>query len=123
MSFRISSIANAGDLSKERLVLRADEALDVGAYAIFCCWAADGDEVSSGDLPAAYWFEDQKVGKGDLIVLYTKSGKRSSKLSDRGKTSHFFYWGRQSTLWVEGKRPVLANTKPYLFGPLPASEK
>ena len=119
MSFRISSIQNAGDIAKERLVLRADLAVDLGAYAIFCCWAADGDEVSSGDLPAAYWIEDQKVEKDDLIVLYTKAGNRSSKVSDSGRTSHFFYWGRQSPLWLAGKRPVLVNTKSYQFGPIP----
>lgn len=119
MSLRISSIQSAGDIAKERLVLRADLAVDIGIYAVFCCNVADSDEVSSGDIPASYWIADEKIEKDDLVVLYTKGGKRSSKVGDSGRTSHFFYWGRKSPLWVQGHRPVLVNTKPWQFGPIP----
>ena len=113
MSLRITSLADAGEPQKERLVMRASSDVEVGKYAVFCCWIADDGDPLSGDLPAAYWFEDFSVKSGDLVVLYTKVGKRSEKVSDSGRTSHFCYWNKTGSIWTKDKQPVLTFASPW----------
>lgn len=51
----------------------------------------------------AYWFPDKTVKEGDLIVLYTKTGKSSSKPLTDGRTSYFYYWHLKEAVWQEEK--------------------
>lgn len=113
MSLRISSLSNAGEMPRERLILRAHSDVDVGKYAVFCGWLGDDGSPLSGDLHAAYWFEDFSVKSGDLVVLYTKAGSRSEKANESGRTSHFLYWGRSAPLWTVDKLPVLTFAWPW----------
>ena len=46
-----------------------------------------------------YWFPDQKVKKGDTVVLYTRKGTYNTKTKSNGTTSHFFYWGLNNNVW------------------------
>lgn len=118
MSLRISSIAGAGDFDKERLIMRAGTDLDIGGFSLFCCKVVSENQVDSGDVACAYWFEDYEVKSGDLVILYTKSGKRSSKVNESGSTSHFIYWERRSPIWSPEYRAVLIQAKVAQFGPL-----
>lgn len=97
MNLEIRSFADPGDISKERIVLKALTDVDVGEYAILRS-GADEDSPTSG-RKIAYWFADIDVKINDLVVLYTKKGTRSSKLMDSGHTAHFFYWGKDEPLW------------------------
>jgi hypothetical protein len=100
MSLRLVGIRSAGDLTKERVVLRARLKVDIGRYAIFAAVLdTNNDQVLSGGLEAAYWFEDQEVGKDDYVVLYSKKGATSSKNNSDGSRSWFFYWDREETIW------------------------
>jgi hypothetical protein len=87
-----------GQLSKERLVLKALTSLNVGDYAIFRSRAADDKSPTSGPK-SAYWFPDLPVAADDLIVLYTKKGSQSTKILSSGRVAHFFYWNREEAIW------------------------
>lgn len=99
MTMKISSFANAGDLSRERLVLRVVADIDIGAYAVLCSRVFKG-EVPTAGRNTAYWFPDQQVKAGDRVVLYTKSGVDSKKPIEGHGTAHFFYWGLTNPLWA-----------------------
>lgn len=98
MNLEIRSFADAGDLSKERIILKALTDLDVGEFAVFRSGVAASGQPTSG-RKFAYWFPDEKVKANDLVVLYTKKGSRSSKRMDGGRTAYFFYCGRDEALW------------------------
>lgn len=98
MSLEIQSFAGQGDHDKERLVLRAKTNLDVGEYAVFVSSSTPDGRAVSGKK-TAFWFPDVEVNAGDLVVLYTKQGKQSTKQGVSGVTIHFFYWGISKTIW------------------------
>ena len=110
------AIAAAGNLEQERIVLTAKREANIANFALFCCLISGDDEVSTGNIPKVFWFEDRKVKSGDLIVLYTKAGKTSEKKNKNKSTSTFYYWGLETPLWTQGRRPVLVATPEWQFG-------
>lgn len=113
MTFKITKIIDAGSIDKERIVLRAQSDTDVGSCLLLGGEAVGPDRVSSGDMPFAYWFEDKPVKAKDLVVLYTKSGQNREKENENGTTSHFFYVGRDESLWGSRLRPALINSEDW----------
>lgn len=106
MKLKIQSIADKGNFEKERLVLKAVADCDVGDYLILRAGFRDGS-VTTG-VHNTFWFPDEDVEAGDLVVVYSKSGRQNTKQLKNGKTSHFFYWARDSALWgTTSKAPVL----------------
>ena len=73
MNVELRSIENAGDLERERVVLRAPGDDDIGNYAIFRCYVTK-EKVAAGPIAAGYWFPDRKLKKGDFVVVYSKAG-------------------------------------------------
>jgi hypothetical protein len=59
----------------------------------------------SGNVPRAYWFSDQKVKAGDFVVLYSKPGTKSSKTSESGSTSYFYYRDQNCHYWIALRKP------------------
>src|SRR5262249_50258580 len=116
MTVRITSIAAAGDMNRERDVMKASAKGNIGAYALFQAISSDDGQVLSGNIPYAYWFADKEVNRGDFVVLYTKQGTQSEKKNKDGTTSHFFYWGLSSPLWVAGTTPVLLSAPDWQSG-------
>ena len=103
MKLEIRSFADVGEISKERIILKALKDLDVGDYAVLRSrTGSNGREPTSG-RKTAYWFPDEKVQADDLIILYTKEGTRGTKLLDDGQTAHFFYWGRKEAYWNDSR--------------------
>lgn len=106
MRVKIESIADRGDLDRERLVLRVVGDADIGEYLLIRTGFED-DHVTT-EVVNAFWFPDRTISRGDLVVVYSKSGapKRKSIRDDR--TAHFFYWEQNSPLWDdEHFAPVL----------------
>jgi hypothetical protein len=103
MNLEIRSFADAGDPSKERLILKATADLDVGEFAVFRSGVGTGGSLPTSGRKLAYWFPDENVKANDLIILYTKKGSRSSKQLDGGNTAYFFYWGREGALWGDAE--------------------
>jgi hypothetical protein len=116
MKLEFSSVANAGELKSERIVLRASADADVGLYVVFRGINKNGTSVAGGSQEQTYWFPDQKVKAGDYVVLYTRDGETSIKDRDDGKKTYFFYWGLNDTLWVKGHTPVLIEINTWKLG-------
>jgi hypothetical protein len=102
MKLEISSFADAGHASRERLVLRVLSPTNVGEYMIIRSMISRDGGPTSG-RKTAYWFPDKRVNTGDLVILYSKSGTTGEKKLKTGSTAHFFYWGLESPVWGEGK--------------------
>ena len=98
MKLHIRSFADAGSFEKERMTLKVLVDTDLGAYAVFFSLASSEGDATAGKK-TAYWFPDAKVKAGDLIVLYSKTGERSTKQLTTGHTAHFFYWGLAKAIW------------------------
>lgn len=99
MNLEITSFAGAGDLLRERIVLKARRDLDVGDYAVLRSAVGSGEGTPTSGRKIAYWFPNEDVRANDLVVLYTKKGSRGSKPIEGGHTAYFFYWGRDEALW------------------------
>lgn len=112
MRLVITSIANAGDIERERVVLRAQEDIDLNFFAVFACRASDAT-FRSGSVPFTYWFPEKKISKMDYVVLYTKNGTIGEKELDGGAKSHFFYWRRPTPIWTADLRAVAVNTSEW----------
>lgn len=100
MRIQIRSIREPGVPEKERLVLDAVQPDDIGHYVVFSTRILPSDAVSVR-VRHTFWFPDQRVQPGDVIVLYTKKGRKSERKNKDGSTSYFFYWNQDTPLWGE----------------------
>lgn len=107
MKTKISSIREAGNLQKERVVIRVESACDIGEYILLQTGFKNGS-VNTG-VHKTYWFPDKPVRAGDYVVVYTKKGTNSEKPFNEA-TSHFFYMGNPEPIWnIEGRSAVLMH--------------
>lgn len=104
MRLAILSVANKGDLKKERLVLNVRANTDIGEYILLQTVYDSGLTTHTYNT---YWFPDKKVKTGDIVVVYTKDG-RENEIEENGHRIHFLYWGLSMPIWSEEDRaPVL----------------
>jgi hypothetical protein len=113
MKIKIQSIADRGNLQKERIVMVVQELTDIGRFAMLDAGYSDGGvNTYTRDV---FWFPDKRVSAGDYVVLYTKSGKENEKFLKSGKKSHFFYWGRDGSKWDgNDMAPVLLHVDQWV---------
>ncbi len=103
---QIQYVADRGDLSCERLVMRVRQDVDIGDFMLVRTGFED-DEVTT-DVSNALWFPYRRLRAGDLVVVYSKKGRHRRKQLDDGHKAHFFYWDQDSPLWDdEHVAPVL----------------
>ena len=106
MRVQIQYVADPGDLSRERLVMRVRQDVDIGDFMLVRTGFED-DEITT-DISNALWFPYKQLDAGDLVVVYSKEGYDRQKRFDNGKRAHFFYWKQNSSLWDdEHVAPVL----------------
>lgn len=105
MNLELRSIAGRGNISKERVTLRALANLDIGDF-LLAQSGHDGDSPTL-NLFHTYWFPFKRVQKGDLIVVYTKEGTDSTKPLMTGRTAHFYYFDLKQTIWDKPSRGAL----------------
>jgi len=112
MTLNLVSAENVGEADRERIIFRAEDEFDLGEFVVLLALKSPKKKPFSGSVPHCYWFTDLKVKKGDTVVLYTKSGKRSEKKNENGSTSYFFYWGLDEPK-LQGDRliPVLIKSE------------
>lgn len=102
MEIDIVGVADAGELEKERLVLKVVKSCDIGYFLVLDAMSLDNGEVSTR-VRQPYWFPDRKVKVGDRILLYTKKGAGpKQRTDDDGTTTHCFYRQLESTVWNNG---------------------
>jgi hypothetical protein len=124
MKLEITAIANIGDTEKERIVLKAMSDLNLGRFAIFRTNARGEKRVLGGSVPDVYWFANVDLKERDLVILYTKSGTKSTKAGPGGQTSHFFYWGLSKSLWSDQEKfsTVLVETPRWATYKIPEAD-
>ncbi|HEY9080017.1 hypothetical protein [Magnetovibrio sp.] len=112
MTLKLDKISNSSDLDKERIVISVLQDDDVGQYAMLRSYV-NNDAPTAGDQEA-FWFPDQKVKTGDLVVLYSKDGTTSTKALKNGATVYFFYWGKSNPMWRERTYvPILLDIREW----------
>jgi hypothetical protein len=106
MILKIDGIRELGNLEKERLVLTAKEDGSIGKLVIGAVAAPTG---SSEKGPSAFfidfgfWLPSINVKANDLVVIYTKTGQPKTKENVSGRTTHFYYMGRDGAAWECGR--------------------
>jgi hypothetical protein len=97
MKLQIPIVRDAGNLSAERLVMRVSGATDIGEFIAFRSGVENG--IVTTNVTHVFWFPDQSIRSGDIVVLYTKAGIQKQRVNRNGYTSHFFYWGLTQPVW------------------------
>lgn len=109
VEFRIDGVRNRGEITRERLLIRAERAVDIGKYLLLSARTREG-RILGSRVPNCYWFPDVEITAGDLVVLYSKSGSKNVRENNSGNHSHFFYWGLGEPVWDDPARaPVLVR--------------
>lgn len=97
MKVKINSVYSPGDIKRERVSFTALKAVEISNYAVM-----DHTFTQEGDLSDkgrhVYRFPKKEINEGDVIILYSKKGSNSSGVRN-GRNVHFFYWGRDTTIW------------------------
>jgi hypothetical protein len=115
MKLEIRFVKDHGDLKNERIVLKTLGDINVGTYMISDT-TYHSDESISNELRHVFWIPDKDVKQGDLIVVYTKSGKNKTVENESGNSTHFFYWGLERTIWNKnGDAAVLFSLSDWSF--------
>jgi hypothetical protein len=120
MKVSIRAIRYPGILDAERVVIIVNEDVELGEFAVAATRAKEGGP-ADGIAQAFYWFPDGPVKKGDLIILYTKKGTRSTRVNVGGNTSYFFYLWRPEPIWTENNVAVLLRVASWEFALSPTA--
>lgn len=100
MKLSISKIADRGDISNERVLIKVDSTADLSSFLL-----ASSSYVSADAIEArarnGYWFGSVDVDAGDLVVVYTKDGRVSKRPGKSRGTVHFFYRGLTKAQYSE----------------------
>lgn len=107
MKLEILHVPDKGNLDKERLVLNAIADTDIGEYAVL--QTGFRKESVTTSVYHTYWFPYKRVSEGDLIILYTRTGRiGNEKIMENENKAHFFYWGIEVSIWNhENRAPVI----------------
>lgn len=110
MKLELRSIVAPGDLKNERLTLRALTSLDVGDYLVAQTMLIEDYPTTNFDH--MIWFPFKQVEKGDLVVIYTKSGESREKPLSKGNTAHFYYLDLSSAIWDDPTKGAIVLHTP-----------
>lgn len=110
MILKILSIKDAGNIDKERTVLSVQHSGDIGDCLIAVSRKRDENSISA-KLEHVFWLPNQNVNENDLVVIYTKSGKRNQLNNNDGSTTYFFYWGQSECIAKDDYAIILFDTQ------------
>ena len=102
MNLEILQITDPGIAHKERLDLKVITEDNIGGYIVLDTMQLSPGKVSS-IIKNAFWFPDENVKTGDIILLYTGPGKDIQTKNLDGSTTWYYYWGKKSTIWDDQK--------------------
>jgi hypothetical protein len=96
----IIGIRDAGNIDKERLLLRAIEPVKAEYYLVVNVKRSGEKLTPLNDK--VFWFPTKLINTGEFIRLYTKKGvndKQESKFGEEPATYHNFYWDLDKAIW------------------------
>lgn len=106
MRVKIEYVLERGDPEHERLVLRVLRDADIGDFVLIRT-RYEGNQVTT-EVANTLWFPYKLVSRGDIVVVYSKSGTDRRKEISDNRTAYFFYWGQDNALWDDDTvAPVL----------------
>ena len=92
MHIAIDYIKDSGNLDKERIVFAVKNDEQLGKYLIAESVLLENARFSA-KIKNIFWFPDQELKQGDVVVLYTKTGENNMNKNEDGSTTYFYYWG------------------------------
>src|SRR5579871_4264633 len=98
--FQLSQLGlyDAGVPNKERILLRATEAVNLSQFCMIIAHRTQAQNVVINNN--LYWFPDTPVAPPCWIVLKTGEGQdKVERHPVNGQPIHFFYWGRKTTIF------------------------
>lgn len=98
MNLQFRNFVARGQYDKERVTFVVKDDLEIGDFAILQC-SRDGDRNLTTDVRRAFWFPNKKIQKGDIVVIYSKTGGEKEKALDQGRKAHFYYWDESMPIW------------------------
>lgn len=98
MDLKIKSVHEKGDASKEYVLIDVKADCNAGDFGVADTTFNDNGTVSNR-LRHFYWFVKKPLKKGDVIILRTSKGKKSSVKKQDGSTTHTVFWGLDSAVW------------------------
>ncbi|MDY4374014.1 hypothetical protein [Pectobacterium carotovorum] len=106
MKFKINWLKEPGNIEKERVVIEILEDGNAGDLIVTSTVQQGENEISS-KIKNPYWIPDQDVEKGDLIIIYTKKGRKSNRTNSDNSSSYFFYIGMDEPLYNESNETAV----------------
>lgn len=97
MNANIRNVIDHGH-SDERIIIDITDDCDIGVYMVLDTTYTKSGGVSN-KVRHPYWFPDQDVKAGDVVVLYTRKGNQISCENKNGSTSYFYFWGLDNNVW------------------------
>jgi hypothetical protein len=98
----IIKVADAGDLQKERVILRMAESTTLINFVLINSNAADDAGQVSDLNEHVFWFPDTVVNQGDYVRLYSRAGlftTQQATYAGKPATFHNFYWAKENAVW------------------------
>ncbi|MDE1645497.1 hypothetical protein [Klebsiella pneumoniae] len=102
MSLKIHGVKNAGEVGKEKLIIKVTADCNLINFMVIDC-TYDDEGQSSNKHRHVYMFPEKEVNVGEYIILYTGSGTDRTGVwnRDNDTVTHRFYWGLDTTVWNE----------------------
>lgn len=101
MSLKIEKLVKDGDHTKEYILLKATENVNIGYYAI-----VDRTFNKNGNLSNIhkhfYRFPPKEIKKGEFVSLRTGKGKNTVDEINNIPV-HRFFWGSNAALWNDSE--------------------
>lgn len=105
MDIVVDYIRDAGDIDNERIVFKVTKDTQLGKFLIAESSELDNSRFSAS-LKNVYWFPDQDLKVGDVVILYTKKGGRNVIDNEDGSKSYFYYWNLEES-HLKGTNPCI----------------
>jgi hypothetical protein len=100
MKLTIVNILNRGVQKDERLHLKATADANLNFFMVLA--TAYSSPTAIVTTPKhVFWFPSKPIKAGDTIILYSRPGVATETKNTDGTTSHFFFWGKGSAIWVK----------------------
>ena len=98
----IVGVRDAGEIGKERLLIRATSDLDLSEFLIVPAKKSGSMEIVDYNR-LLFWFPKRYVHNGEYIRLYTHAGGYNvveGRMRNELATFHNFYWGFSNPIWA-----------------------
>lgn len=98
MKLKMTQIFDRGTHNSEKVLIDVLEDANLMYYIVRDTTYTDDNHISN-KWSHAHKFSEQKVQKGDKVVLCTKTGTHRKNDLGNGKTEYVYFWGLGNSVW------------------------